>query len=68
MHRTLRPPNGTLAKLQAGSHAKARRRGSCRARQTPLEEAICNCRDAVAQRLRRGFSPEPAYRRFASFS
>ena len=26
-----RPANGTLAKLQAGSHAKATRRGSCRA-------------------------------------
>jgi hypothetical protein len=25
------PPNGTLAKLQAGSHANATRRGSCRA-------------------------------------
>jgi hypothetical protein len=25
----IRPPNGTLAKLQAGSHAKATRRGSC---------------------------------------
>jgi hypothetical protein len=24
-----RRPNGTLAKLQAGSHAKATRRGSC---------------------------------------
>jgi hypothetical protein len=24
-------PNGSLAKLQAGSHAKATRRGSCRA-------------------------------------
>jgi hypothetical protein len=63
-----RAPNGTVAKLRAALHATCDAARQLLRLTIALAEAICNCRDAVAQMSPRRGSAGPANRRFDSFS